>query len=312
MEAAVANFFSAGDKIITIEGGKFGERWTEIGKAYKLNVIPFATPWGQPLDLAAFKKILSEHPDAKGVFATLTETSTASVYDIKEIGTLVKERAQTILIVDAISGLGQDMFLGDQWGVDAAICGSQKGFMLPPGLAFISVSPKAVKCLDQANLPRYYWNLKKAYASYQKDDTPFTPAVSLIRGLAVSLELIKAEGIEKRWERYAKMAFSLRTAFAAIGLKPYSQSPSNSVTAISCPIDTNLLLKKLRKENGLSIAEGQGELKGKIFRVAHMGCINEQDILKGLSLIEMALRATGYTNFKSGDSLKKFQEAFYG
>lgn len=312
MEAGVANFFSAGDKIITIEGGKFGERWTEIGEAYRLDVVKFESGWGEPLDMQAFRKTLNNHPDARGVFATLTETSTATVYDIGAIAAAVKERENTILIVDAVSGLGQDVLLTDTWGVDVVVCGSQKGFMLPPGLSFISVSAKAMKCMEKALLPRYYYDLRSAYASYQKDDTPFTPAVSLVRGLNTALETIKKQGIEKRWELYAKIASSLRAAFKAIGLESYSKSPSNSVTALLCPIDTNLLLKKLRKEKGLSIAEGQGSLKGKIFRVAHMGCITEQDIAKGLSMIEVALREVGYKEFELGDSLKKFQEVFYG
>lgn len=312
MEAGIVNFFSPQDTVIVVEAGKFGERWVEIAQAYQLKVVTIKVEWGQPFNTEVLRKTLKENPAAKGVFATLCETSTATVYDIEAIAGVVKENTNLILVVDAISGLGQDVLKTDAWGVDVVVSGSQKGLMLPPGLAFISVSQKAMSLMGSAKLPRYYLDIKKAHDAFLKDDTPFTPAVSLVRGLQVSLDMIKQQTIEKRWELYGKMAQALREAFKAIGLESFSKSPSRSVTALLCNFDSGLLLKKLRKEKSLSIAEGQGHLKGKIFRVAHMGCISEQDMVKGLSLIEAGLREVGYKDFKVGESLKRFQEVFHG
>ncbi|MDP2923229.1 MAG: alanine--glyoxylate aminotransferase family protein [Candidatus Omnitrophota bacterium] len=312
MEAAVTNFFSAGDKVVVIVGGKFGERWLELGKNFGLNVIEMKVASGDAPSVAELKKILEANKDTKGILTTLAETSTATVFDIKSIGAITKDK-NILLIVDAISGLGQDVLLTDEWSVDVAVSGSQKGFMLPPGLAFITISDKAKNFLKTSNLPKYYFNLNKALKAYEKNDTPFTPAVSLIVGLKEAIGLIKKEGIENIWAKFKKMSLAAQEAAKAIGLEVFSKSPSSSVTAIVSPSGMNSkdIVKKLRKEYGVSIAAGQGELEEKIFRIAHMGWINEQDLIMCFSLLEKVLKDLGY-KFKLGASVAKLQEVIYG
>lgn len=312
MEAAVTNLCSHGDTILAVLGGKFGERWTEIGKAHGLNVIEMETSWGTSPSVDELKKILETHTDIKVVFTTLCETSTATVYDIEAIAKLTKSKG-ILLVVDAISGLGQDVLRTDEWGVDVVVSGSQKGFMLPPGLAFISLSPQAQEMLKRSNLPKYYFDLKAALKAYGKDDTPFTPAVSLIMGLQESLRLLKQENMEMRWKRFAIMANATAQAAAGLGLELFSKRPSSSVTAIVVPKDIKAgdIAKKMRKEYGVSIAAGQDDVKDKIIRIAHMGWINEQDLIMCFSLLEKVLKDSGY-KFKMGSSLSRLQEVFYG
>ncbi|MCK9615495.1 MAG: alanine--glyoxylate aminotransferase family protein [Candidatus Omnitrophica bacterium] len=313
MEAAVTNLFSVKDKVLVIVGGKFGERWVEIAKSYGLDIVQMNVELGNSPTAAEVKKILDENKDIKGVFTTLSETSTATVFDIKGIGSLTKDK-NILLIVDAISGLGQDALLTDEWGIDVVVSGSQKGFMLPPGLSFMSVSEKAKSFMKNSTLPKYYFSLAKALKSYEKNDTPFTPAVSLIVGLKTSINLIKNDGIENMWANFKKMSQAAQQAALALGLKVFSKCPSSSLTAIVSPAGINAkdIVKKMRKEYGVSIAAGQGELEQKIFRIAHMGWINEQDLIMCFSLLEKVLRDCGYTNFKIGASVARLQEVIYG
>lgn len=313
MEAAVTNLFSPKDKVLIIVGGKFGERWVEIAKNFCLDIIQMSVESGNSPAVTGVKKILDENKDIKAVFTTLCETSTATVFDIKGIGALTKDK-NILLIVDAISGLGQDELLTDEWGVDVVVSGSQKGFMLPPGLSFISVSEKAKGFMKNSNLPKYYFSLTKALKAYEKNDTPFTPAVSLIVGLKTSINLIKKDGIENMWANFKKMSQGAQQAALALNLRVFSKFPSSSLTAIVAPAGINAkdIVKKMRKEYGVSIAAGQGELEQKIFRIAHMGWINEQDLIMCFSLLEKVLRDLGYTNFKIGASVARLQEVIYG
>ena len=311
MEAAVSNLFSKGDKVIGISGGKFGERWSEISRAYGLDVIEMQVEWGMSPTPETVGKLIDENPGVKGVMTTLAETSTATTFDIEGIAKVTNKK-DILLLVDAISGLGQDRLYTDKWGVDVVVSGSQKGFMLPPGLGFISLSKRAQKALENSDLPKYYFDLKKALKTYEKDDTPYTPAVSLIVGLQKAIEIIKSD-MNTRWERFEKMAQATQEAAKAIGLGVFSKSPSASVTAITVPenIKSSDVVKKLRTEYGLSIAGGQAQLKDKIIRVAHMGWINEQDLIAAFSLIEKALKDVGH-KFNVGASVAKLQEVFYG
>ncbi|MDD5195466.1 MAG: alanine--glyoxylate aminotransferase family protein, partial [Candidatus Omnitrophica bacterium] len=281
------------------------------GKAFGLNVVVMNVASGDGPQVNELAKILADNKDVKGVFTTLCETSTATVFDIKGIATLTKDK-NILLVVDAISGLGQDMLLPDEWGVDVVVSGSQKGCMLPPGLGFITVSDKAKTFLKNAKLPKYYFDLNKALKAYEKNDTPFTPAVSLIVGLKESLNLIKKDGMENIWQRCKKMSEATQEAARALGLEVFSKSPSSSVTAIVAPngINSKDIVKKLRKEYGVSIAAGQGELTEKIIRIAHMGWINEQDLMMCFSLLEKVLKDLGY-KFKLGASLARLQEVIY-
>lgn len=310
MEASAGNLLSRGDKMIAVCGGKFGERWAEIGKAFSLDVIEMNVAWGKAPCPNALGELLDKNPGVKAVFTTLCETSTATVYDIKALGEVTKKRG-ALFVVDAISGLGQDRMLSDAWGVDVVVSGSQKGLMLPPGLGFISLSPKAQSRLKESNLSKYYFNLSAALASYHKSDTPFTPAVTLISGLDQALSYITKEGVTRRWEKFEKMAEATRQAAKAIGLGIFSDKPSASVSAISVPenIKSGQLVKILRKDYGLSIAGGQAQLKDKIFRVAHMGWINEKDLNDCFELIEKVLADLGH-KFTKGASLARLK-AYY-
>ena len=311
MEASVSNFFSFNDKVICIVGGKFGERWFEIAKAFGLNPVVMEVKDGESPSIDELEKLLKENKDTKGILTTLTETSTATVFDIEGISKLTKEK-DILLIVDAISGLCQDVLLTDEWGVDVVVSGSQKGFMLPPGLSFISISKKAEIFLKNSNLPKYYFDLNKALKSYAKNDTPFTPAIGLIIALKDAISYIKQEGIGNLWEKFKKLASATRSAAVALGLEVFSKRPSNSVTAILPPqgMLSKDIVKKMRKEYGISIAAGQGELENKIFRIAHMGWINEQDLIMCFSILEKVLKDLGY-KFKLGSSLVALQEEFY-
>ncbi|RKY45404.1 MAG: aminotransferase, partial [Candidatus Omnitrophota bacterium] len=298
-------------KVIVVEGGKFGQRWKEIATRYGLDVISYSIDWGNAPEPNYLRQLLESDSSIKGILTTLCETSTGTVYDLKSIGNLTRDR-EVILVVDAISGLGQDKLLTDEWGVDVVVAGSQKGLMLPPGLSFISISKKAEEFLQRSNLPKYYFDLKLALKSYQKNDTPFTPAVSLILGLEASLDFIRKEGIYNRWEKFSKLAKATREALKAMGLKLFSFRPSNSVTAVWAPpsIKSSQLVSKLRKEYGISIAGGQAEFKDKIFRIAHMGAIEEGDLVIGFYFLERALKELGY-NLKLGSPIVKLEEVLY-
>ncbi len=308
MEAAVSNFLCLQDKVLAVSGGKFGERWAEICRAYNLDVSVLEVEWGKSPDLEDIKEILDKNKDIKAVYTTLCETSTATVYDIEGIAGIVSNYP-AILVVDAISGLGSDVLRTDEWGVDVVVSGSQKGFMLPPGLAFMSVSKKALSLAAKASLPKYYFDVQKSLKSYEKNDTPYTPAVSLITALKESLDLIKQESIEVRWKEFSRIARALRLSLEEMGLAVFSSSPSSAVTAASLE-GAKAVVAKLRKEYGLSIAAGQGKVADKIIRIAHMGYINAQDVAAALFLLEEALKKTGY-KIKQGAALKKFQEEYY-
>jgi len=268
--------------------------------------------WGTVPSPEEIADILTREKDIKGILTTLCETSTATVYDIKAIAKVAKDK-NTLLVVDAISGLGQDVLLTDEWGVDVVVSGSQKGLMLSPGLAFISLSKKAQSMLGESDLPKYYFDLQKALKSHEKDDTPYTSAVSLIVGLKAALDAINQEGVAVRCEKFEKMAKATQEAAMALGLELFSKSPSASVTAICAPkgVKSGDLVKLLRDKYGLSIAGGQAQAKDKIFRIAHMGWINEQDLIMCFSLLEKALKELGY-KFELGASLKRLQEVLYG
>lgn len=311
MQASVTNFLSSRDKVLVIVGGKFGERWREICQAFGVKVVSLDIEWGSAPSVEKVLALLKKEPQIRAIYTTLCETSTATVYNIKEIAEVTKDK-DILLVVDAISGLGQDVLETRDWGVDIVVAGSQKGFMLPPGIAFLSLSKKAQEFLKRSNLPEYYFDLKKALRSYENDDTPFTPAVSMIVALRESLEIIKTQGIENRWNYYKRLALATRKALESMGFEVFSKSPSSSVTAVSLKAqDTSLIVKKMRAEYGVSIAGGQASLKGKIIRIAHMGYINAQDIVMCLSILEKVLKDSG-KDIEPGLSLKKFQEVFYG
>ncbi len=304
MEASIVNVLSPGDKIIVVRGGKFGERFGEIAKAYGVEVIAIDVAWGTGPDPKDVKEALVKNPGVKGVYTTLCETSTATVFDIKAIGRIVRETG-AIFVVDTISGLGADDFENDSWGVDIAICGSQKGLMIPPGLAFCSVSQKAWKAVEASRLPKFYFNFKKYKKAYDQTDTPFTSAITLVIGLKKALEKINQKGIDNVIQEHRSQAIAFRDAMKAMGLGIYSRSPSNAVTGVNAPsgINADDIIKILKTEYGVTFAGGQEDLKGRIFRVAHMGGIDREHTVESIKALEQVLANLGY-KFKSGAGLE--------
>jgi len=300
MEASIANVLSPQDKIIVVRGGKFGERFTDIAKAYGVETINIDVEWGRAPSLEVIKDTLKKNPCVKGVYTTLCETSTATVFDIKAIGEVVKA-TDALFVVDTISGLGADDFENDKWGVDIAICGSQKGLMIPPGLAFCSVSEKAWKAAESSMMPKFYFNFKKYKKAWLEIDTPFTSAITLIIGLKRAVELINKKGIDNVIAEHSAQARAFRNACKSIGLEIFSKSPSSAVTAVNTPagMDADELIKLLKTEFGVTFAGGQEKLKGKIFRCAHMGGIDKEHTIESIKALEHALAKLGY-KFKTG------------
>ncbi|MFA4842524.1 MAG: alanine--glyoxylate aminotransferase family protein [Candidatus Omnitrophota bacterium] len=311
MEAAVVNLLSPGDTALCVQGGKFGERWTELCRSFGITGEVLDVEWGEPIDPHEIFKCLKANPKIKAVFTTLCETSTGVVNDIEAIGKIVKD-TDAVLVVDAISGLGAIDLKTDAWGCDCVVSGSQKGLMLPPGLGFISVSLKAWKLAEQAKSPRYYFDLREAKKAQDKTDTPFTPAVTLVIALNVALKMMKEEGLENIFTRHKKMADATRAAVLALGLELFSPTASSDVvTAVIVPkaIDGEKLVKTMRDTYGVTIAGGQAELKGKVFRIAHMGYTEEFDIIAGISCLEKVLAQMGY-KFNLGAGVKAAEEVF--
>jgi aspartate aminotransferase-like enzyme len=296
MEAAVCNILSSQDTALILCGGKFGERWAELCEAYSIERDVLEFYWGDAPDPEDVRKRLSDNPKIKAVFTQLCETSTGVLYDIENIAKVCRE-FEKILVVDAISGLCADPLFTDEWGVDVVVAGSQKGVMCPPGLSFISVSKNAFSAIERSDLPKYYFSLAKAYKSYLENDTPFTPAVSLVRGLSVALNLIKREGLANVIKRHKVLAEATRCAVAGIGLELLAKRPSSALTAVKVPdgIDGKTLTKRMKEFYGVNVAGGQGRLTGAIFRIAHLGYAERFDVVVAISALEMALSDLGFS-----------------
>ncbi len=296
LEAAVANCLPAGSKAICLIAGRFGERWRSLCKAFGVEAVNVTVPYGRAVQPEQLARALADHPDAVAVCATLSETSTGVGHDVAAFGRLVA-KAPAILLVDAISALGVMECRTDAWNIDVCCTGSQKALMMPPGLAFVSVSDKAWAVIDKNSNPRtFYFDLKKARATLQKGDTPFTPAHTLVRAMRLSLKQIRDEGIENVWARQARNAAAARAGFQALGLELFADPPNNALTAVKMPagIDGTVLLGKLEKQYGLKLANGQDQLKGKIIRLGHMGYIDQFDVLAALAGVELVLIAMGH------------------
>ncbi|MEJ5226691.1 alanine--glyoxylate aminotransferase family protein [Thermodesulfovibrio sp.] len=313
MVAAVNNFFSPGEKVLVINGGKFGERWVKIAQAYGLNVIEIPVEWGYSVDVNKVEEELRKQPDIKGVFIQASETSTGVYHDIESVGKIVKNYEDTLFVVDSISALVAHDIKTDDWGIDVMVSGAQKGFMLPPGLAFISVSEKAWKRNEKSKTPRFYFNLKKERENLAKNQTNFTSAVSLIIGLNEALKMMQKEGLENIFKRHALLAFATREAVKELGLNLFPKgTPSNAVTAIEAPagIDGQAIYKTLREKHGVTAAGGQDKLKGKVFRFAHLGYADKFDVIVGISALEMTLKELGYS-VAFGKGVAKVEEILY-
>ncbi len=299
MESAVVNLLSAGDEAVVIRGGKFGERWGEICEAFGIKVVNVDPVWGKPLDLAKLQQSLQQHPTVKAVFSTLCETSTGVRFDIAGIKKAITQAgSKALLAVDAISGLGSEPFSMDAFGVDAAVSGSQKGLMLPPGLAFISLSARAWEAVKNSKTPKYYYDLNLAKKAWESTDTPFTPAVGLVIGLVESLRIILKDGAEKFAAHHGANAHFVRDAIKAMGLELYADPScaSNAVTMFHVPagVDGKELIKQIQSKHGVIVAGGQGkELVGKVIRIATMGAVGRTELDAGLKALESVLKEMG-------------------
>jgi aspartate aminotransferase-like enzyme len=297
MEAAVAGVVAPGETIIAVRGGKFGERWSELGAAFGAKTINLDVEWGSAVTPREIADALQAHPDAVAVYITQCETSTATVCDVQAIAKVVAA-TPALLAVDGISSIGAMPFKMDEWGVDLAVTGSQKALMLPAGLAFIACSEKAWKKINATKGHAYYVSLKaykKALAPPEWDQ-PYTPNNALVRAAMKALAMIRAEGLEKIWADTHRRAEAVRAAAGALGLAVYSKSPSDSVTAVKVPegIDGEALAKTMAKDFGVKPAGGQAKLKGKIVRFTTMGYCDAWDILAAVGALEMALAKLGH------------------
>ena len=313
MEGAVSSLLSPGDKAICVSGGKFGERWGELCAAYGIESILIDVEWGKAVKPEEIEKILKQQAtrdkgqEIKAVYVTLCETSTGVSIDIQAIAKITKNY-EAVLVVDAISALGAVPLKTDEWGIDVVVSGSQKGLMIPPGLAFVSLSDKALKLVEVSKLPKYYFNFKAYKKFIDKNDTPYTPAVNLIIGLNEALKIIKKDGIDDVIKRHQKHAAAVRAAIKALGLELLAPDAySDAVTAVKSPegIDSSKLVKIMRDTYGVAIAGGQAQLKGKIFRIATMGYITADDLKKGIETLEIVLAELGY-KFEKGAGVKAF------
>lgn len=295
MEGAVTNLMRQKDRALCINGGKFGERWGKICKAYNLDYDEIQVEWGQAVSVAEVEKHLKAK-EYRAVFATGSETSTGVYHPIKELAALVKDLPGTALAVDGITALGVHDIPTDEWGIDVLVSGSQKAMMLPPGLAFASVSPKALEFAEASDVPKFYFNFIKEHQSIQKNTTAFTPAVSLIIGLDEVLRLMKEEGLKNIFARHTRLAEATREGLKAMGLQLLApEAPSNAVTAVRMPegMDAGKVVASLRDQFNMTIAGGQEHLKGKIFRIGHIGYYDPMDILNSLAAVESTLIQLG-------------------
>lgn len=310
MEGAVSNILSPGDKAICINGGKFGERWTKICKTFGVQVQEIKVEWGRAVDPQMVAEALKKDPSIKAVYVQASETSTGVAHNCKALADLVRPLDETILVVDAITALGVFDLKTDEWGLDVVVTGSQKALMLPPGMAFVSVSDKAWRLAEKAKNAAFYFNFKRERENQQKNQTAYTPAVSMILGLQEVLRMLKAEGLANVFARHAAMAHAMREGVKAAGLTLFpKESPSDALTAVAAPegVDGQQIYKNLRVQYGITAAGGQDHLKGKIFRISHMGYADRFDVITALAATEMVIKGLGHP-IKLGSGVGRAQE----
>jgi len=306
MEAGIINFLSAGDRVLVGTNGKFGERWAEVAEAYGLNVEIVKAEWGQPLDPENFREKLEADTDKqiKAVIITHSETSTGVLNDLETINRHVKAHGEALIMVDAVTSLGAANVPMDAWGIDVIASGSQKAYMIPPGLGFVAVSPKAWEAYKTAKLPRYYLDLGKYRKDAAKNTTPFTPPVNMFFGLQVTLQMMKAEGLENVFARHKRLMTTTRAAVQALGLPLYAADDcaSPAITSVMPPaaVDAQKVRTLMKKRFDIALADGQDHLKGKIFRIGHLGFVCDRDILAAISSLEVVLLELGYGGFTPG------------
>ncbi|MDW7760946.1 MAG: alanine--glyoxylate aminotransferase family protein [Acidobacteriota bacterium] len=295
METAVINLLSPGDKAISISGGKFGERWGNICRAFGVDVHEIVLEWGSDFTKDQLAAELKAHPGVKAVFSSLSETSSGAVFDIQGYGEVVSG-TDAVLVVDGISGTGATPCPMDEWKVDVMVSGSQKSFMIPPGLAYIAFSKKAWKFVETSKLPKFYFDIKKYRKNLEKKTTPWTPAISLIIQQKHALDIIKGMGLDQLFAHHRLLGDATRAGIQALGLELLSEKPGNILTAVKVPdgVDGVKLVKVMQSKYMAYIAGAQDPNKGKFFRIAHLGYMGGFDVVTALSALEMTLDDLGY------------------
>lgn len=295
MEAAITNTLSPGDPVICVNGGKFGERWMKMARTYGLDVDEIAVEWGRAVDPAAVEAALRRRPGTRAVLVQASETSTTVMHPVEQIAALTR-RTEALLMVDGITAVGVADVPMDRWGIDILVSGSQKAFMLPPGLAFIALSDRAWQAADTARLPRFYFDLKRERTNLHQNTTAYTPAINLIYGLSRALSMMLDEGLPAIFARCDRLMRATRAGATALGLELVAKdSPSPAVTGVFTPpgVDGGKLQKYLRNTLGVEVAGGQDQFKGRILRIAHLGFTGDFDTLTMLSALELALARFG-------------------
>ncbi|GFE71090.1 alanine--glyoxylate aminotransferase family protein [Chroococcus sp. FPU101] len=314
MEAGIINFLSPGDRVLAADNGKFGERWVKLSKAFGLNVDVISSEWGKPLNPEDFKEKLVSDKDKtiKAVIMTHSETSTGVINDLKSISKIVKDHGEALLIVDAVTSLGATSVPVDDWGIDVVASGSQKGYMIPPGMGFVSVSKKAWKAYETAKIPRFYLDLGKYKKETDKNSSPYTTPVNLMYGLQVALRMMKEEGLESIFERHQRLTQGTRAAMTAMGLPLFGADhcASPAVTAVAPTMDAEKVRSALRKKFDIAVAGGQDHLKGQIFRIGHLGFVCERDMLTVIASLEATLLDLGYEGLNPGAGIAAAAKVF--
>ena len=295
MEASVTNCFSPGDRVIVCSAGVFGERWVALTRAFALEPVILTAPYGSVVDPSAVAAALAANSGVKGVFVQASESSTGAAHNVRAMGEIIRE-TPALFIVDAITGVGTMPLEIDAWGLDFVISGSQKAFMLPPGLALLAISPKAWERMESSTLPRYYFDLRRERKASVKGESAWTPAIALILGLAEVLKYIRSLGMDQLVENAQHLAAATRAACTALGLELFApDSPSGAVTAVKAPpgLSSTAIVKEFRERFGSIIADGQAGMAGQIFRIAHLGYFDIVDLFGLVAELELILEANG-------------------
>src|SRR6516164_4504974 len=310
MEGAFSNLLSPGDRVLIGMAGKFGERWVALARAYGIEAGTVEAPYGQTVPIEEMGKRLASEGPFRAVFIQATESSTGVRHDVEALGALVRQHPETCLVVDAITGLGTTDLRPDEWGLDVVIGGSQKATMIPPGLAFASVSDKAWKLVEKSRLPRYYFDFAKERKSLAKGESSYTPAITSVVSLHAALNYIKEIGRENLIANATMLAEATRDAAKALNLRLFAScSPANAVTAVCAPegMDSGVIITEMRSRFGAIVSNGQGSMKGKIFRLAHLGYYDPCDLFAVLAALELALLKVGH-KVELGSGLRAAQE----
>ena len=310
MEAGIINTLSKGDQVICGDNGKFGERWVKVAKAYDLDVKVVKADWGEPLDPNQFKRLLEEDTNKKikAVILTHSETSTGVINDLKSINNEVKNHGKAITIADCVTSLGACNIPMDEWGIDVIASGSQKGYMIPPGLSFVAMSKRAWEANSQSNLPKFYLDLKQYLKTANKNSNPFTPAINLYFALEASLTMMQKEGINNIFTRHARHQKATQEGIKAMGLNLFTKESfgSPAITAVKPEnIDAETIRQVIKNDFDILLAGGQDHLKGKIFRIGHLGFVNDRDIISVISALESTLDKIGKLNVPIGNGIAK-------